>query len=412
MESSPQPEPNTFPAGHSPAFVGGVWMLVLAVFLLLCGFCSSLFYIVLPFASQARAEELQANVVCGSTAGLGLLFGALMAWQGWATVRGRDTVQAARVFPPVLVLVLVFVGAVLLGLGALASPAVAVYAFAPWHFIASALPPLVYVAYAARRLGNRSGLRALTVALGWGALGSTTLAFLLEGVVGAALILALALALASFPGSRALLDQLQAQLRLAQRSQDFTGLSDWLSSPFVMAGLVFYFALIVPPLEEAVKALVVAFIDPRRTRAADALLWGLAAGAGFAIIENMFNAATSLEAWAPVVLLRVGATTMHVANGGMVGRGWFAARVEGRWGSLIAAYVVSVLFHALWNGTALFLGNYTSVLTGSPVDLQALLPVGALGLVLVLLTFAGLAWIVLAVRAVRQAPSVETTIAA
>lgn len=374
--------------------------MVLALFLLLCGLCSILPYVILPFTSGTSGSPVQANIIIGSAVGFGTLLGTVLLWQGWNAARGRASLQAARAFPPVLAMVFAFLGAVLLGVGALAVPAISAMVFPPWHFVAAALPPLALLAYGAHRLGRNSGLRALVISFSWGALAATTLAFILEMIVAIVLIVIAAVIISRLPNSRALVDQVQTQLRLAQRTQDFSAISQWLSNPAVIATLLLYFAVIIPPIEEAVKALVVAFIDPRRTGKAEAVLWGMGAGAGFATVETLFNASASLAAWAPLILLRVGATIVHVANGAAMGRGWYAARVERRWSQPLLAYVGCVIYHAAWNAVAISTSNTTFDPTRGPVALtgSGLIAVSGL-LILVVLAMLGLLWIV---RTVRQ----------
>ncbi len=373
-------------------------MVVLAASLLLCALCSCALYVVVPLRSPDVEASTQSNIVLGSLAGFGIVFGALLVWQGIRTMQGRASVPAARAFPPVPALVLAFVGAVLLGIGALALPAYAPYLFPPWHLLAASLPPLTLLAYAARRLGTPSGLRALLVSYGWGALAGTTIAFLLEAIAGLILIVALSLLVASQPNSRALIEQLQAQLQQAQRTRDFSVLTEMLSQPAVVAGLLVFLAVVIPLIEESVKALVIAFIDPRRTGPAEALLWGMAAGAGFATIESILNASVMVSAWAPLILSRVGAAIVHVANGALMGRGWYAARVERRWGQLVLSYGVSVLFHALWNAMAVLLSIQTPSFTGGSFPPAGTMLAGVALLTMVILALAGLAWIVYAVR--------------
>lgn len=373
-------------------------MLVLAASLLLCGLCSCVLYVVLPLSSQDVEVSTQFNILLGSLAGFGVVFGALLVWQGIRTLQGRRSVPAVRVFPPVLALVLAFVGAILLGIGALALPAAAPYLFPPWHLLAASLPPLALLAYGARRLGAASGLRALLVSYGWGALAGTTIAFLLEAIAGAIVIVAVNVLVGSQPDGRSLLDQLQAQLEQAQRTGDFSGLTEMLSQPPVAIGLLILFAVAIPLIEESVKTLVIAFIDPRRTGPADALLWGMGAGAGFATIESILNASILVSAWALLVFSRAGAAIVHVASGALMGRGWYAARVERRWGQLVLSYGVSVLFHGLWNATAVFLSIQVPSFAGGSFPPLGTLP-GGLGLVMMLvLALGGLAWIVYAVR--------------
>jgi hypothetical protein len=371
------------------SLTAGVIMLALAAVLLLCGLGSLVFYIVLPFSAQDVSEAIQTNVICGSTAGLGLLFGLVLFWQGLNGARGKAATPAARAFPPLVVLALVYAGAIVLGVAALAVQPVAAFIFPPWHFLAALIPPVGLVAYAAHRLGTSSGLRALLVSFGWGAFVATTLAFVLEIVVAGVFVLIAVLILLSLPNSQTLLDQIRAQFLLARRTQDFSALAPWLSNPAVIAAVVLYVAGVVPPIEEAVKALVVAFINPQQTRARDALLWGMAAGAGFAVVENMLNASVDLAAWAPLVLLRIGASIVHVTNGANIGLGWYAARVERRWGRLVSAYVISILYHAVWNGTAILLSG---VGIGVAPGAASTILMGALLLILILLAALGLTW--------------------
>jgi len=395
--------------------VGGVWMIVLAASLLLCGTCSALFYVIMPFTEQPRVSIVETNRVFGALTGLAILFGVAFLWQGIGTLIGRGLYQAARVFPHLLVFAVLFFISILLGLSALffqntvtgdQGSIIGAYAFPPWHVIAASIPPLALLAYAAHRLGASSGVRALLVAVGWGALGATALAVAAEVLVALALVATAALAISVLPNGPALIAQLRSQLALAQSTRDYSAISRWLNDPSVLAGTLLYAAALIPLVEEAFKAVVVAFVDPRRTRAADALLWGIGAGAGFALFENLFNASAALDLWAMTIILRIGATIMHVANGATMGRGWYAARVERRWSRLFIAYIVSVIFHAAWNAVALWLGSSVSFyLSRESAAIQTTLPaaslIAALSVALLVLASLGWIWIVYAVRSAQ-----------
>jgi hypothetical protein len=414
----PEASPTSTPAppARNPLVAGGVCLSVLAVFLLLCGMCSALSYLILPFTNQARTGAVETNVGLGALAGMGILFGAVLLWQGIGTLNGRGMIQAARVFPRVLVFVVLFLLAVSLGVGALSlqglikSPqgtTIVALVFPPWHVIAASLPPLALLAYAARRLGTASGLRALIVSASWGALGSTLLAIIAELLIAVVFFLVAAAAISLAPNSQSLIKQLQSQVALARTTNDLTQLSQWLNNPAFFAVILLYAAVLVPFVEEALKTAVVAFVDPRRTRLADALLWGMAAGAGFGLFENLFNTSAALSLWTLTVILRIGATIMHVANGATMGRGWYAARVERRWSRLLIAYFVSVFFHAAWNAVALLLStSATYYFDNQSAPAAAALPAAGLTLalfvILVVLASLGLVWIV---YSVRSAPS-------
>ncbi len=418
MESSQPPNHLTIePPLRTTLIVGGVWMIVLAAFLLLCGLCTALLYLIVPLTAQARGNQVDTNVVLGAVAGFGALFGIAFLWQGVGTLMERGRFSVARVFPPLLVFGILFFVALLFGLGALAirevvrgaqGEAITAYVFPPWHVIAASIPPLAMLGYAAHRLGATSGVRALLVALGWGAIGATAASLVVEVMIAAVLIIAAVVAISMMPNSQAFVEHLRALLDQALRTGDLNALAKSMNDPAVLAAAlvgVVYTAVLVPFVEEALKALIVAFIDPRRTRLADALLWGIGAGAGFALFENLLNTGTAQNEWALTVLVRIGAAVMHVANGATMGRGWYAARVERRWSKLFIAYGVCVVFHAAWNAAALWWsGSAVYFESNQSAAIQTSLP--AAGLVaaasVVLLVLAALGWVRI-VSAVRSA---------
>ena len=393
--------------------VGGVWMLVLALFLLSCGLCAMVSYIAYPLIERARANLLETNMMFGSIAGLGLLLGTLLLWYGIQLFRRRESMSAASAFPPTFVFIGLYIAAVAIGWLILPYRELAIYAFPPWHFVVSIAIPLLVLAFAAHRLGVTSGFRALVTSFSWGALGAISVAMILEIIIGAMIVVAIVIVVMMLPNSEALVRQWSAQLDLVRRTNDLSSVSRLLDNPAVIGILLLYVAILVPIAEEAVKTLVVAFIDPRRTRLADALLWGLAAGAGFAIVENLFNGANSLSSWVVVVVLRVGAAMMHLGNGALMGRGWYFARVERRWGQLGIAYLVAVFLHGVWNAAAVLMSSQVLVLAqGTRPPLQALLETGAmaiaLGGVLVALTGLQFGWLVYAVRSAQSRLQIKT----
>ncbi len=386
-------------------------MLVLAAPLLLCGLGSGVSYIIAPFLIKNRDSAIQTNIFLGSFAAIGIAFGAAWVWQGISTLRGRATSPAARIFPRAIILVAAFLLALALGVGALAVKPAAAFVFPPIHFLAAALPPLTLLAFAARNLGATSGLRALIGSLSWGALGSTFLALSLEVVIGVIIVIGIGVALALTPEGAAQIERLGAELKSLQMLDDQTVVRRLISNPGVVAAAGVYFVGIVPFIEEASKTFIVAFADPQRTTARDALLWGIAAGAGFALVESALNTSAALDIWAIAMFVRVGATVMHVANGATMARGWYAARVERRWRKLFLAYVVSVFLHAVWN--ALAIGQAIGavfLMNGARAPFEIASPLLWLALAsmlgLIVLTFGGAGWIAYSVRTVRE-PSLQ-----
>ena len=130
--------------------VGGVWMLAVALFLFSCGACAGIAYLVLPLTARGT-DILPNNVVLGSLAGLGIFLGGILTWQGIDIFRRRESRAAARAFPRPAIFVILFLLAVIIGSIVLAFPPIAAYAFPPWHLLAGGIPPIAFVAFAARR---------------------------------------------------------------------------------------------------------------------------------------------------------------------------------------------------------------------------------------------------------------------
>lgn len=378
-------------------------MLVLAVMLLLCGLVSALLYAVLPL-SQSSASDLTSSAIFGSSAGLGILFGMILVWQGINLVSGHASRTAARAFPPLIFFIIVFAVTIPLGLATQQAKSFANYLFPPWYFFAAVIPALTILAYAAHRLGKTSGVRALVTSFTWGALGATSVAVVVELVTAFVFVFVAILLVALISGDPNFLQELQSNLTKMRGTFDPSTATSLFANPVAIIGALAYFAGIIPIVEETLKTLIVAFIDPKRTHRQDAVLWGIAAGAGFAIIENIFNGSAVLSLWAITVLTRVGATSMHIANGVMMGRGWYAARVERRWSRLFIAFLTSVFFHALWNALAITLSGSALFLTGSSTatNSPATLLVVAIASVLIILTLMAWVWIVYSVRSVRE----------
>ncbi len=121
-------------------------------------------------------------------------------------------------------------------------------------------------------------------------------------------------------------------------------------------------ALIEPFFEEIGKALPLLLLYPTRyvEDLLDGVLFGAAAGLGFAAVENLlyFTATLSLDgvaAWWDQVQLRVVLGTMvHGISSAMVGAYLGAAKSHGaravRWAAPVAALSAGVFLHGLWNG--------------------------------------------------------------
>jgi RsiW-degrading membrane proteinase PrsW (M82 family) len=152
--------------------------------------------------------------------------------------------------------------------------------------------------------------------------------------------------------------------------------------------------LIVPLVEEAVKSLVPALAGAgQKPAVARLFLWGVASGAGFAVVEGMLNAGLGTQEWASVALLRIGSSAMHCLTAGLTGWGWGKAWAQRRWLHLLLAYALAVATHGLWNSISVGMiatagtleqGALQSALVTTAFVLLALLTLGMIAALMIL----------------------------
>jgi hypothetical protein len=317
----------------------------------LLGLLGGVLYFVLPLVFKGwEADPLQISIVGGAFIALGLGLGFPLGWQGLSSLLGRPS-RPFRPRPIGLLLVL-FVLAVVAGQIVLATDFFAPVIFPLFHFLGAVLPPLIVTAFVGRRLSSAAvpvRWREVVLQMGSGAFLAISLAFGLEAVLGLFILFAALLVVALTPNGVAWLQELTANLQDPSWIADPVNLSQVLLSPSVAVALVMIFVVIAPLGEELFKPLGVALMSYRRPEAAQAFLWGVTGGAGFAIAEGLFNAAIALESWSIVVLLRVGSTLMHCLGSGLMGLGWYHLLRTRRPWHILGTYAASVGLHVLWN---------------------------------------------------------------
>jgi RsiW-degrading membrane proteinase PrsW (M82 family) len=140
---------------------------------------------------------------------------------------------------------------------------------------------------------------------------------------------------------RALLDSLRIDPRL----------TEILSSPWVLLLLV-DLVVVAPLTEETGKALGAGLARPATRR--DAFVSGVAAGAGFAIVENILYAsvaATFGGPWPAVVVARAMGAAVHPLASGLVVMGWWDAHHGGGGPSMARGFFAGAGVHAIWNAS-------------------------------------------------------------
>lgn len=304
-----------------------------------------------PSLIRGGEIDLLRSTVAASFVVLGLGLGLPLAWQGLNSLRGVPS----RLFCPrrAWVLVAIFVVVVILGHVVLVFDLLPALTFPPFYILGAVLPPLFILAFVGRSLAE-GGIRwrEVVLQLASGAFLTTLGAFGLEAVLGLLLMVVVLTLAALTPGGAAWLRELLTYLQDPRWLQSLENLYDLLLSPPILIVLGLMVLVIVPLVEEMLKSLGVVMMSYRRPGKAQSFLWGLAGGAGFALAEALFSGAASLETWAGVAIMRVGATAMHCLGGGLMGLGWYYLFATRRPWRLLGAYVASVSLHSLWNAAA------------------------------------------------------------
>jgi len=235
-------------------------------------------------------------------------------------------------------------------------------------FVAAAAAPLAVLLGVLGRMGGRLPTPAL---IGGGILGPVV------AVVGHAAVFGFAAAflLGFLEAGRALLEELRVDPRI----------TEILASPWVLLVLVDV-SVVAPLIEETGKALGARLARPAGRR--EAFLAGVAAGAGFAIVENVLYALAGAAfggPWAAIVVARAMGAAVHPLASGLVVTGWWEARHGGDRGALGRGLFAGVGVHALWNGSVVALAvSETAIrVAGAPgmMGAASLAFTGALGVV-------------------------------
>jgi len=342
-----------------------------------------------------RAGVTSVASIALGVAAVGVGLGLALAWAGWQALRGAvDRPMGRGRWGLWLVL---FAGVLLVGQG-VAGRAAAAAIMPLLQVAASALPALLCLSIALAAAGRGADLVARRPALGslaWGGLGGTSLALAVELalIVGAAIIVGVALQAVD----PALVERLLAvaqELQQTGRPPDLSDLRDVVASPLFALGVLGLLGVVAPLVEESLKGLAVPLVvaaGGRPDRLAG-FLCGVAAGAGFAIVEGILNGAMALgmtDSWAGLMILRGAAGAMHCLASGLSGLGWQAILVERRWLAGIGLGLLAVSLHGAWNISVGIIGLSSLQAAGT----GGALAVAQLGMIGALTLFMGCLWL-------------------
>jgi RsiW-degrading membrane proteinase PrsW (M82 family) len=206
-------------------------------------------------------------------------------------------------------------------------------------FAAAAAAPLAVLLGVLGRMGGRLPTPAL---IGGAILGPVV------AIVGHAMVFAFAAAflLGFLEAGRTLFEDLRVDPRI----------TEILASPWLLLVLVDV-SVVAPLTEETGKALGARLARPASRR--DAFLAGVAAGAGFAIVENVLYALAGAVfggPWPAIVVARAMGAAVHPLATGLVVTGWWDARHGGGGPALGRGFFAGAGVHALWNASIVALG--------------------------------------------------------
>jgi hypothetical protein len=215
---------------------------------------------------------------------------------------------------------------------------------------AAAFPPLYAYGVASGRV-QPGGLRPWAVTMTT-LLGVMPLAFLIEILLLLLILIVVGIRGAMDAQFMAVLEELRQQADLVQLNpelaEDFV--ANVLGQPGVLTGTLIFLAVITPLIEELVKPLAV-WLLARRISPREGFLFGMIGGLFFAVSENL-NAlaiAASSNDWVSTAFGRAGTSLLHVTTAGLVGFGIATAFHKRRPLALLAAYLLAVLLHGVWN---------------------------------------------------------------
>ena len=146
--------------------------------------------------------------------------------------------------------------------------------------------------------------------------------------------------------------------RITQAGGDMEGvvriLLPYLRQPAVIFWILIAVSVITPLIEEILKTLGVWLFVKRKLTPVEGYVAGMICGAGFALVEGLFNlaGAATPEDWVGLVIGRAGGSLLHVFTGGLIGWGLAEAWRSGKFTKYLLAFLGAFVIHGLWNAFA------------------------------------------------------------
>jgi hypothetical protein len=259
---------------------------------------------------------------------------------------------------------------------------------APFFLLGISLPIMSLIWIGAGGLPSGSRRRIWSV-FGFGMVGSTVTALLLEYLVIGIAVITYSILAISNPELRIFFDQIKTQVASANTMDIQTllvSLAPYITNPLVILSVLIFAAILTPMIEEAVKPAIIWFLGKRLHTPAEGFVLGALCGAGFATLEGLMSASGATQMWGFGLVGRAAASLLHITSSGLLGWGIASARLEKRYGRLAMTYLLSISLHGLWNGSAIIAvyGALRMVVGNNQIDtISALFMLGGLGILFI-----------------------------
>jgi hypothetical protein len=256
---------------------------------------------------------------------------------------------------------------------------------APLFLLGVSLPilSLVWIGAGGLLVGS---WRRMWYVFGYGLVGSTLAALLLEYLLVGIASAGVGLLAISNPELRSMLEQIKTLVTNANAGDMqalLTTLTPAIANPLVIVSILVFAAGFAPLIEEAIKPAVIGLLGKRLRSPAEGFVLGMLCGAGFALMEGLLAASSTTQMWGFGLVGRAAASLMHITASGLMGWAIASAQLELRYRRLVLIYLLSFSIHGLWNGSAILTvyGGLRMMVQNMQVDFPGVLfAFGGLGM--------------------------------
>ena len=222
------------------------------------------------------------------------------------------------------------------------------------HLLAVGLP-LAWILYLSIRSLPFGSPQRMWGVITSGLLLAPTMALFLEGLVGVVFVLFGVLYISRSPDLVDQISRFTEWMNLANPSPEllFDKIGPMMVHPVVILLVIFYGAVAVPLIEEALKPIGVWLLVGKKLSPAAGFVAGAMSGAAYALCESLVLTSDGQQ-WVSMMVARIGTAIIHIFTSGLVGWALVQARYKRTYVLLGVSYLVAVLIHGLWNALTLF----------------------------------------------------------